>query len=258
MKKSLTFIVFAMIAVIAAGGFFLWYQQRSGESVLEGLDPESYDVEATCTGMDGNNLSCNAGNDNYLYLEGSRVILRNYDVVIQENGDEEADISYRKFSLSKLKKEIEKEKEVPVYLWLTANGKVKTIMVGRESFENHNASLVNLEGLDPNTAEETKVILSMQKTGMKLAPAGYTPETADKFEGMIGNYSFAKDVRFYRGTVTVTVSEEGERRRNLQYSKDSYENLKDRLERGQTAHIWFNENGRISAVLAHEEKVILE
>ena len=258
MKKSLTFIVFAMIAVIAAGGIFLWYQQRSGESILEGLDPESYDVEATCIGMDGNNLHCNAGNDNYLYLEGSRVLLRNYDVVIRENGDEEADISYRKFSLSKLKKEIEKEKEVPVYLWLTANGKVETIMVGRESFENHNGSLANLDGLDPNTASVTKVILSIHKTGMKMAPAGYTPETADKFEGMVRNYRFAKNVKFYRGTVTITVSEDGTRRRNLQYSGDSYEKLKDRLSKGQTAHIWFNKNGRISAVLAHEEKVILE
>lgn len=258
MKKSITFMISVMIAVIAAGGIFLWYQQRSGESILEGLDPESYDVEATCIGISGNNLNCNSGNDNYLYLDGSRVILRNYDVEIQENGDEKTDITYRKFSLSRLKKEIEQKKEVPVYFWLTDNGKVKTIMVGRESFENHNASLVNLEGLDPNTAEVTKVILSMHKTGMKMAPAGYTPETADKFAGMIRNYRFAENVRFYRGTVTVRVDEDGRRQRNLQYSRDSYRELKDRLNQGQTAHIWFDENGRISAVLAHEEKVILE
>lgn len=258
MKKNLRVFVYFMVLVIAAGGFYLWSLGHGGEDVLKGIDPESYDIEATCIGIEDNNLICNAGNDMFLFLDGSRIYLRNYDVEIKENGDEEIQVSYKRFSLEELKSEIEEKESVPVYLWLTENGKVKTIMAGRESFENNNASLANLEGLDPNSYTATNVILSMDKGHMTLAPTGYTGESEEKFEGLISRYRFAKDVKFYKGTVTVTVAEDGERKRNLQYSKDSYSAVRKRLGQDLSAHIWINDDGNICAVLTHEEHVVLE
>ncbi len=258
MKKNLRVFVYLMIVVIAAAGVYLWAQNRGNEEILDGLDPESYDIEATCIGVEGNNLICNAGNDMYLYLDGTKVYLRNYDVEQKENGDEVTRISYKDFSLDDLRKEIKAKKEVPVYLWLTKNGKVKVIMVGRESWENNNSSLSSLDGLDPDTKTSTNVILSMSKTGMKVAPAGYTAETADKFEEFIGNYRFAKNVKFYKGTVTITVDQDGNRKRNIWYEKDSYSAIRQRIGQGLTAHIWLNKYGNVYAVLIHEEKVVLE
>lgn len=260
MKKNLRVFVYLMIVIVAAGGVYLWSQNGSGEEILDGLAPDSYDVEATCIGVDGNNLICNAGNDTYLFLDGTKVYLRNYDVEITENGDEETKVSYKEFSFDKLKKEIEKKKEVPVYLWLTQNGKVKAVMAGRESYENNNASLVNLEGLDPNTSTATMVILDMDKNGMKVAPAGYTAEEADKFRDLITTYKFAKSVKFYTGTVTVTVDEDGSRSRNFHYEKDYYKNVntESRIGQGIPAHVWLNQYGNVYAVLVHEEKIVLK
>ncbi len=258
MKKNLRVFVYLMVVVIVAAGVYLWANNRGNEEILEGLDPESYDIEATCIGIEGNHLICNAGNDMYLYLDGTKVYLRNYDVEQKENGDEVTSISYRDFSLDDLKKEIEDKNEVPVYLWLTQNGKVKIIMAGRETWVNNNSSLASLEGLDPDTKTSTNVILSMNKTEIKVAPAGYTADTADKFAELLSTYRFASDVKFYKGTVTVTVDSEGGRRRNIWYEKDSYSAVKQRIGQGLTAHLWLNEEGRVYAVLVHEEKVVLE
>lgn len=258
MKKNLRLVVYLMIVVVVAAGIYLWSSNGRGEEVLQGLDPESYDAEVTCSSIEGNNLICNAGNDIYLFLDHPKVYIRNYDVKIKENGDEEVKVSYKDFSLENLEKEIKEKGEVPVYLWLTSNGKISTIMVSRESFENNNASLANLDGLDPGTHTATKVILAMNQKEMRLAPAGYTVETADKFEDKIGQYRFAKNVKFYRGTVTTTVKSDGSRKRNIQYAKDSFRAIKERLGQGLSAHIWYDENGNISIVLVHEEEVVLE
>ena len=50
MKKNVRTIVYVMILVVVAGGIYLWSQNGSGEDLLGGLDPDSYDVEATCSG----------------------------------------------------------------------------------------------------------------------------------------------------------------------------------------------------------------
>lgn len=257
MKKNLRIVVYLMIVVIAAGGVYLWSQGASRDAILDGQDPESYDVAATCIDIEGNYLICNAGNDIYLYLDGTKVYLRNYDVEIEENGDETVKVSYEDFSFEALAEELEDNGQAPVYLWLTQNGKVKAVMVGRESFENHNVSLVALEGLDPNSYTSTNVILSMNKTGMEIAPTGYTEEEADKFRDLITTYRFAEDVRFYCGTVTTTVDSDGTRHRNFQYEKDSYTAVRQRIGQGLSAHVWVNGEGKVYAVLIHEEVVRL-
>ena len=258
MKKNIRIFVYVMIAIVVAGGIYLWSLRDTGEDVLSGLDPGSYDVQATCVGVDGNNLICNGGGDIFLFLDGSSIFLQKSAAQIKENGDEETKVSYRKFSLEELVQTIEAKNEVPVLLWMTQNGKVKTIMVLEETFENRSASLSNLEGLDPSGYTSTNVILSMNADGMDLAPFGYTEEEADKFSDLLSRYSFARNVRFYKAIVTISVDEDGNRQRNIQYAKDSYSALKDRL-KGEdlTAHIWLNAYGNISAVLVHEEEIIL-
>ncbi len=257
MKKNFRVIVYLMIVVVAAGCVYLWSQRGSGEEILDGHEPDSYDIEATLEEIDGNNLICNSGNDMFLFLDGTKVYLRESNMEIKANGDEVTDVKYKEFSFEELEEELSEEETVPIYLWLTQNGKVKTIMASRESFENHNASLAALEGLDPYSHTASNVILSMNKTGMKLAPTGYTEEEKDKFADLISAYHFAKDVRFYRGKVTITVDSDGTRHRNIQYAKDSYASVRGRIGQGLSAHIWVNRFGNVYAVLIHEEEIIL-
>ena len=131
-------------------------------------------------------------------------------------------------------------------------------MAGRETWKNNNSSLASLDGLDPDTKTSTNVILSMNRKEVKVAPAGYTEETADKFAELIGNYRFASNVKFYKATVTITVDSEGKRKRNIWYEKDSYSAVRQRIGQGLTAHLWLNDAGEVYAVLVDEEKVVLE
>ena len=95
MKKNVRTIVYVMILVVVAGGIYLWSQNGSGEDLLGGLDPDSYDVEATCSGVEDHNLICNAGNDTYLYLDDVDVFLQKIDTTVDEKGDETTKVSYK-------------------------------------------------------------------------------------------------------------------------------------------------------------------
>lgn len=50
---------------------------------------------------------------------------------------------------------------------------------------------------------------------------------------------------------------EGNRYRNIQYAKSSEEEIKQNLGEGQNVYIWYNADGSISAVMLHQENVIL-
>ena len=258
MKKNLRTMIYVMIAVLLAGGIYLWSESGNHRDVLNGLDPEGYDVEAMCSSFDGRMLICNAGNDTYLCLDDCRVYLRNYDVNIDENGDESVKVSYGAFSPEDLKKELSEKGEVPVYLWLTKGGKVYAMMAGRQTYQNHSSSLSEIDELVPGTHTATCVILSIDENGMKTAPYGYTAEEKDKFAELLSSYTFSKDVKFYRGTVTTTVEQDGARKRNFRYEKDSLQAISGRLGEGLTAHIWLNDAGAVTAVMIHEEKAVLK
>ena len=253
MKRNVRTIVYLMILVVIAGGIYLWSQSGSGEDLLKGLDPDSYDAEATCSGVEDHNLICNAGNDTYLYLDDVDVFLQKVDTVVDEKGDEETQISYKNSSIEDLKAKA-KEGDVPIHIWLTTTGKVRSIVILEQSYENNNASLVNLEGLEPSSFTSSNTILSMSKKGMKLAPINYNADEPDKFEGFINDYRFAKDVKFYSQTVKITV--DGDNRdinKNIQFAKTTYQKVRDNLEYSNNAYIWLNKYGNISAVMVFTE-----
>lgn len=253
MKKNVRTIVYLMILVVVAGGIYLWSQNSAGEDLLGGLDPDSYDVEATCAGVEDHNLICNAGNDTYLYLDDVDVFLQKIDTTVDEKGDETTKVSYKNSSIEDLKKKTEAG-EVSIRMWLTTTGKVQSIMVLEQSYDNNNASLSSLNGLEPSSFTSSNTILSMNKNGMKLAPINYNEKEPEKFEGFIKNYQFAKNVKFYSETVKITVdSENKEVNKNIQFAKTTYQKIKDNLEYADNAYIWFNQYGNISAVMIFTE-----
>lgn len=253
MKKNIRTIIYLMILVVVAGGVYLWSQSGSGEDLLEGLDPDSYDVEATCSGVEDHNLICNAGNDTYLYLDDVDVFLQKTDTTVDEKGDETNKVSYKKSSLEDLK-ERTKAGDISIRLWLTTNGKVQDIIILEQSYENNNASLANLEGLEPSSFTSSNTILRMKKNSMRLAPINYNADEPEKFEGFIKEYKFAKNVRFYSETVKLTVDGDNrEVNKNIQFAKTTYKKIKDNLEYGNNAYIWFNKYGNISAVMVFTE-----
>lgn len=253
MKKNVRTIIYLMILVVVAGGVYLWSQNSSGEDLLNGLDPGSYDVEATCAGVEDHNLICNAGNDTYLYLDDVDVYLQKNDTVVDEKGDETTDVSYKNASIEDLIKKT-KDGEVSIRMWLTTNGKVERIIVLEQTYKNNNASLANLDGLEPSSFTSSNRILRMTRTGMRLAPINYKESESEKFEGFIKDYKFAKNVKFYSEKVKITV--DGDNRdinKNIQFAKTSYEQIKDNLEYESNAYIWFNQYGNISAVMVFTE-----
>lgn len=252
MKTDMKVIIGVMIAVIVAGGLFLWSQGTSGDEVLQSMDPESYDVELTCNQKDGEYLICNEGRDTFFLYDDVDYYVKKVDTVVKENGDEITATTYNTSSVSKLEKALEKNGSVLLHLWLTDHGQIESLMMVETSFTNNNASLKNLEGLDPGSYHGTNVVLSMNKKGMELAPVNYTEAEKDKFKDMVNEYAFANNVRFYIGTVTTTTVEDGSQLKNTQYGKLTYKDVKA-MDKPFTAHIWFNENGNITHVLVHKE-----
>ena len=253
MKKNVRTIVYVMILVVVAGGIYLWIQNGSGEDLLGGLDPDSYDVEATCSGVEDHNLICNAGNDTYLYLDDVDVFLQKIDTTVDEKGDETTKVSYKQYSIEDLQKKTE-EGDLSIRMWLTTTGKVQSIIVLEQSYDNNNASLANLDGLEPSSFTSSNTILSMKKNSMRLAPINYNADEPEKFEGFIKEYKLAKNVKFYSETVKITVdSENKEINKNIQFAKTTYKKIKDNLEYGNNAYILFNKYGNISAVMIFTE-----
>lgn len=258
MKKSVRTIIYLMIVVVIAGGIYLW-SRSGGEGVLNGLDPASYDVEATCLGVENHNLVCNAGSDVYLYLDDVQVFLQKADTQIREDGDEETSVSYAESSLKELQEKIEKEGEVAITMWLTKAGKVKTMMIVEESFENNSKTLKLLEGLDPDSYTAANIVLNMDKDGARLAPINYTSAEKDKFAGYIKEYAFARDVRFYREQVKLTMKDEEVTGRNIRYAKLSYKQAKSLLSAGNASvYVWFNQYGNISNMMICTEETVRE
>ncbi|MGN0658515.1 MAG: hypothetical protein ACI4LA_02805 [Emergencia sp.] len=258
MKGNIRIIVYLMIVAVAAGGVWLWSQSADEEEILGRLDPADYDAAATCIGIDGSHLICNEGNDIYLCLDGADVYMQKSRTVIEENGDEEITVSYKTASLDRLKKEIEEEGAAVVNLWLTENGKVSTIMICIQSFENRNESLSQLNGLDPDSYTAEAAVLDMDSRGMRLAPVGYLTGDGDKLSGMAKDYTFGRKTDFYICTVTVTVDEDGTRHRNIRYEASDYSAVRSRLGQDLRAHIWFTGYGNIYAVMIMEEKIVLK
>ncbi len=252
MKTDMKVIVGVMIAVILAGGLFLWSQEKTADEILQSMDPESYDMEATCSEKDGQYLICNDGKVTLFLYDDIDVYVKKIDTVVKENGDEITTTTYKTSSVSNLEKALEKNDAVLLHLWLTDHGQIESLMMVETSFTNHNETLKNLEGLDPSSYHGTNVVLSVDKKGMKLAPVNYTEAEKDKFKEMINDYTFANSVRFYIGTVTHTEGEDGSVLKNTQYGKLTYDDIKD-MDKLMTAHIWFNEDGKITHVLVHKE-----
>lgn len=258
MKISLRAIVYLMIVILAASGIYLWSLGSGDRDVLDGIDPEGFDVEAVCTGVDGNLLLCNQGKDAYLFLDGTRVYRQKIKTEIKENGDEETKVSYKGASFEKLEDEIAENGEAHLHMWLTETGKVNAVMLIEKSFENNNASQGYLEGLDPASYTSSSVILKMDKKGMVLAPLGYTETDKDKFADLIHQYRFAGNVNFYTEKITITVDGEGNRQKNIQYGKTTYRDMKESFAKGMPAYIWLNSYGNISAVMTYTENIVLK
>ena len=112
------------------------------------------------------------------------------------------------------------------HLWLTTTGKVQSIIVLEQSYDNNNASLANLDGLEPSSFTSSNTILSMKKNSMRLAPINYNADEPEKFEGFIKEYKLAKNVKFYSETVKITVdSENKEINKNIQFAKTTYKKI---------------------------------
>ncbi len=253
MKKSLMMMICLMIAVVIAGGIFLW-SRGSSEGVLDGLDPDSFDAEVTCVALEDHTLVCNAGQDIYLYLDDVKVFLQTADTEIDENGDERIHVSYGKSSLEELEEKIAERGEISAAMWLTRAGKVKTVMILEESFVNNSASLVNLEGLDPGSYTAAGTALRLNRSSIRLAPVSYTVEEQDKFTEYIKDYPLSADVRFYHEIIRITEKETGEDR-NIRYEKLDLRQARELLEEDGTAvFVWFGQQGEIVNVMLCSEE----
>lgn len=249
MKKNLRTIIYLMIVIVIAGGIYL-YSRGSSEGILDGLDPASFDAEATCTGIENHTLVCNAENDAYLYLDDVEVFLQKADTQIEENGDEKTSVSYEKSSIEELSEKLKEKNEISIAMWLTGAGKVKTVIILEQSFENNSASLASLEGLDPDSYTAAGTALRLDQNSIRLAPVSYTTEDRAKFAEYVKDYALSRDVRFYLETVRIKEQDGEVTGRNLQYAKITFRQAKERIsEEGTSVYVWFNQYGNIANVM---------
>lgn len=254
MNKRLKVMVGVMILVIIAGGVYLWSNSRS-KDMLANLDLKGYDITTTCARADEHTLVCNKGYDVYLYLDDMEVYLQKSKTVVDENGDERTFNEYKQSSMNQLMKKTKEDEDVPILIWMNGRGKVETVMMLETTYENNNASIAALEGLDPSKYTSANTVLDIDRKGMQLAPVHYDGKEKEKYQGTVKTFKFAKAVRYYHVEITNFEDKEDKVFRNTSYSKSDYAKTKTRLANGREhAYVWINQNGRIYAVLTYTEK----
>lgn len=253
MNKSLKVIIGVMIAVVIGGGVYLWKVGGSGDDILKKLDPASFDVSATCNKVDGNLLVCNKDNDTYLVLDGVKVYREKVQTVIDKDGNENKTVSYKNASLSEIESESKSSGNVSLKIWLTSNGKVKDIMIVEETYQDENESRNQLDGLNPANYTSENVALGVTQDSIRLAPANYNAGDPDKFAELIKDYKFAIKTVYCNVDITITEDENGNEKRNIRYSKSSYEEFNRDIEKGKHVYIWLTRYGNVYGVMTINE-----
>ena len=247
--KNTKIMIYIMIAVLIAGAGYLYATGQKSEGVLKGLDPESYDIAATCTKVEENILVCNEGNDQFLVLSGTNVYMERVKRVIEENGDEKTTVTYNEASVDILKKKIKENGSAWLKLWMTPNGKVDCIMITDETIENNNRTLSELEGLDLNKYSSENIVLDISEKGIKLAPANYSDENKDKLQEFVRTYPLTDKTRFYHIDIKQTIKDDKVESQNTQYAKYDFAKTKEALQKEKKVYVWFNESGNLDAVM---------
>lgn len=254
--KNTKIMIYIMIAVLIAGAGYLYATGQKSEGVLKGLDPESYDIAATCTKVEDNTLVCNEGNDQFLVLSGTNIYVEKVKRVIEENGDEKTSVSYNEASTKLLKKKINENGSVWLKLWMTPNGKVDCIMIHDETIENKSKTLAELQGLDPNTYNAENIVIDINEKGIKLAPANYSEENKDKLQEFVKTCLFSENVGFYHIDIKEKIKDNKIEARNIQYAKYDFNRTKEAIEKNKQVYVWFNEQGNIDAIMTIKLDVI--
>ena len=244
MKINTKTMVFVMIAVLLVGGIYIFNIGSKPEGKLKGIDPTSYDISATCTEVDDNMLLCNEGNDMYLVLNDTDVVVEKSHIVINEDGDEKISVSYRNSSMEDLKKAIEKEKSVSLNLWMTSNGKVEYILMLEESINNYSKTLSELGDLDPESYNSENTVLDFDDYSMTLAPANYTAENKDKLKEFVKVHPLADDVNYYKVSIKETMNGEKVEKRNFRYMHVNAAVAAEDLENNNLIRVWFDDEGK--------------
>lgn len=251
--KSTKTMIYIMLAVLFAGAAYLFYTGHDDQGALKGIDPESYDIETSCTEIDGNTLTCNEGNDMYLVLSGTKVYKQKIKTTISENGDVKTENIFSDITSSDLKKTIEDTGSVNLRLWMTPNGKIDCVMMVEEVQENKCETLKNLEGLDPGSYNALNLVTAMDTKTITLAPVNYTEENKDKLAEFVKQYNFSSNVKFYHIDIVEEVSmkenEEVRTMKHIEYSKSDFEGTKNLLATDRQAYIWFDKAGNVENVV---------
>ena len=128
-------------------------------------------------------------------------------------------------------------------------------MMVETTYENNNASIAELDGLDPASFTSANTVLVIGSKGMKLAPINYDGADKEKYKGLIKIFNFAKKVDFYHVDVTNYDQQKDKVLRNIKYTKTNYTQTKERLAGGKgNAYVWINQSGKIYAVMTFAEK----
>lgn len=249
MKINTKTMVFIMIGVLLAGGIYIFNVGSKPEGKLNGIDPASYDISATCTEVDDNMLMCNEGNDMYLVLNDTDVGVEKSHIVINEDGDEKINVTYRESSMEDLKNAIEKNGTVSLNLWMTSNGKVEYILMLEESIDNYSETLSGLGDFDPESYNSENTVVSMDNWYVTLAPANYSAENKDKLKEFVKTYEFAENAEYYRVSIKEVMEGKKIKKRNFRYMHINAAVAYEDVEKNNLVRVWFDNEGRIAKMM---------
>ena len=251
--KSTKTMIYIMLVVLFAGAAYLFYTGHDDQGALKGIDPESYDIETTCTEIDGNTLTCNEGNDMYLVLSGTKVYKEKIKTTIEENGDAKTESTFSDIPASDLDKAIKNSGSVNLRLWMTPNGKIDCIMMVETVQENNCKTLKNLEGLDPGSYNAVNLVTAIDDNTITLAPVNYNEDNKDKLAEFVKQYTFSQGVKFYHIDLQVEVKDTKAREvttvKHIEYSKTDFESTKKMLNDNNMVYIWFDKAGNVENVI---------
>ena len=253
--KSTKAMIYIMIIVLFAGGIYLFATGHDEKGALKGIDPQSYDIVTKCSKIDGNNIICNEGNDQFLVLNDTTVYKDKIDATIEENGTINTEHLYSEITGEELEAFIKEQGEAVVKLWMTPNGKIDCVMAVEKKVENNSRTLKQLNGLQPENYSSENVVLKMSKEKITLAPANYTDENKEKLSEFIKTYRLSDKTKYYHIDLVNDVKYDKEHAReedipkSVVYSEYDFKETRKVLKNQEHAFVWLDENGNITTIM---------
>lgn len=256
--KSTKIMISIMIAVMLAGGIYLFASGHDKEEALRGIDPSSYDIVASCSQIDGNIIVCNEGNDHFLVLNGTAVYKDKVKSIIEKDGTVDIKHTYSESAVDELQKLVD-EGPVILRLWMTPNGKIDCIMIVEESLENRSETLAAMDGIEPDSYSSENIVTELKKNSITLAPANYTEENKDKLDDFVRSYRISPDTGFYHIDLETKILKDEDSGKEevipvkVTYSKYDYKKTLNFLGKDRRVFVWLDDKGMVKNLMTIHE-----